>query len=110
MAANPQRFSEGIVTFSEKKWFHLFEVISRFIAGVIFIVYSNVTLYPSVFEILGYGLVFVAIGLVALAPRRHKKFAVWAAYSFQNKFRPIGIASIPWGVLIIYMALGGQYT
>jgi uncharacterized protein YjeT (DUF2065 family) len=110
MAVNPQRFSEGIVTFSEKKWFHLFEIISRFIAGAIFIAYSNLTLYPSIFEIFGYGLVLVAIGLVALGPRRHKKFAVWAAHSFRSKFRLIGIASIPFGVLIIYMALAGQYA
>ena len=86
MAASPMRFSEGIVTFSEKKWFHLFEVISRFIAGVIFIVYSNITLYPSVFEVLGYGLVVVAIGLVALAPGGTRSLQCGQRIAFETNF------------------------
>jgi len=110
MAADPHSFSEGIITFSEKKWFHIFEIISRSIAGVIFIIFSSSTLYPLVFEILGYGLLIVAVGLVILTSKRHKKFAVWAAHSFKKIFRPIGIASIPLGALIIYMAIGGQYA
>ena len=108
MAINPARFSAGILLFSEKKWFHIFEILSRAIAGMIFIVYSGSTLYPSVFTLLGYVLLGVAIGLIILAPKRHKAFAVWAAHNFENKFRPIGILSIPLGGLIIYMALGGQ--
>lgn len=105
MAVNPERFADGIVRFSEKKWFHIFEISSRAFAGVIFIVYSGSTLYPIVFNILGYGLIGVAIGLVILAPARHRQFALWAADNFRNKFRPIGIVSIPLGVPIIYMAL-----
>ena len=107
MASNPHQFSAGIVRFSEKKWFHIFEILSRAIAGAIFIVYSSSTLYPTAFKIMGYVLIVVAIGLVILAPKRHKRFAMWAARNFENKFRPIGILSIPLGVLIIYMALGG---
>ena len=107
MAVNPARFSAGIVLFSEKKWFHVFAIVSRAVAGVIFIIYSESTRYPTVFNLIGYGLIFVAVGLVILAPNRHKKFAVWAAHNFENKFRPIGILSIPLGCLIIYMALSG---
>ena len=86
MAVNPEGFSSGIVRFSEKRWFHIFEIASRASAGLIFIAYSGSTLYPSVFNILGYGLIVVAIGLVILAPKRHKKFAIWAAQNFENKF------------------------
>ena len=110
MASNPKRFSARIVRFSEKKWFHIFEILSRASAGAIFIIYSSTTLYPSVFRALGYVLIIVAMGLVILAPKRHKKFALWAARSFENKFRSIGILSIPLGVLIIYIALGGQHA
>jgi hypothetical protein len=73
MVVNPERFSAGIVRVSEKKWFH---ILSRSIAGAIFITYSSDTHYPSVFRILGYGLIVVAIGLVILAPQRQKKFAL----------------------------------
>ena len=110
MAVNPQSFAEGIITFSEKRWFHVFEIISRSIAGLIFIAFSNSTLYPLAFKVLGYGFLIVAFGLVILAPKRHKKFAVWAAHNFENKFRAIGIVSIPLGVLLVYMAVGGQHA
>ena len=108
MAASPTRFSQGIVLFSQQKWFHLFEVSSRAIAGVILILYSSSTLYPTVFNVMGYGLVSVAVGLVILGSKRHKEFALWAADTFEGKFRQIGIAAIPLGVLVVYMALGGQ--
>jgi len=106
MAVNPKQFSEGIIIFSEKSWFHAFEIIARATMGLIFIKYSNTTLYPSVFNIVGYGLLVVAIGLIILAPKKHKKFTLWAAQKFENNFRLIGILSIPLGGLIIFMALG----
>jgi uncharacterized protein YjeT (DUF2065 family) len=87
---------------------HIFEILSRAIAGALFITYSSDTDSPSVFRILGYGVIVVAIGLVIFAPQRHKKFALWAAHNFENKFRSIGILSIPLGCFIIYMALGAQ--
>lgn len=110
MVVNPKRFSETIVTFSKQKWFHVVEISARAIMGVICIKYSDSTLYPTIFNILGYGLIVVAIGLVCLAPKKHKKFALWVAQNFESKFRVIGIISMPLGGVIIYMALGGNYV
>lgn len=106
MAIKPESFADGIIALSKKSCFHPFEVISRIIAGVIFVVYSSDTVFPRAILIIGYTLIVVGIGLAVTPARFHKKFAVWSANSFRGKFRLIGIASIPLSLLLIYCATG----
>ena len=37
MIVNPEYWSDGIVSFSKKSWFHPFEIISRFGFGLAFV-------------------------------------------------------------------------
>lgn len=106
MVISPYSFSKGIISFSEKSYFHLFEISTRIIAGIIFIIYSGDTLYPSVFITIGCVLVLVGVGLSFTLPKLHKKFAVWSANRFRNMFRLIGIISTPISLLLIYASIG----
>ena len=74
--------------------------------GVIFLSFSNETKAPNFFDVIGWGLLLVAFGLLLLKSNRHKSFAVWAAHKFQSRFRLIGIISAPFGLLLAYMAIG----
>ena len=49
MIVKPDAFSKGIIVFSEKSYFHLFEIISRLAAGVIFAGFSANTVFPQFF-------------------------------------------------------------
>jgi len=105
MVINPEYWSDGIVRFSEKTYFHPFEILSRLGFGTILIVFSDQTLYPSVMLGVGYLLVAVGIGLLITPPSKHKQFAVWSAKKFKNVFRPAGIGSFFFGVFLIYAAV-----
>lgn len=106
MVINPYYFSDGIISFSKKSYFHLFEICSRIIAGIIFAFYSKDTLYPPIFLFVGYMLILVGIGLSLTPPRFHKEFAVWSANRFRSLFRLIGIFSIPISLFLIYASFG----
>lgn len=106
MAIKPNSFSNGIISFSEKPYFHLFEIISRIIAGLIFVIYAADTLFPKIISVIGFALIAVGLGLAVTPPSLHKKFAVWSANNFRDKFRLIGIVSIPLSLLLIYSAAG----
>lgn len=106
MVAKPDSFSNGIILFSEKSYFHLFEILSRITAGVIFVSYAANTVFPKTILFIGYGLILVGIGLTLTPPKLHRKFAVWSANSFRSNFRLIGIASVPLSIFLIYAAIG----
>ena len=106
MVVKPDSFSNGIILFSEKSYFHLFEILSRITAGVIFVAYAANTVFPKTILFIGYGLILVGIGLTLTSPKLHRKFAVWSANSFRSKFRLIGIASVPLSIFLIYAAIG----
>ncbi len=110
MIVKPDAFSKGIIVFSEKSYFHLFEIISRLVAGVIFAGFSANTVFPQFFLFIGYGLILVGVGLALTPPDLHKKFAVWSANSFRNKFRLIGTASVPLSIFFIYAAIGAFWS
>lgn len=106
MVMKPESFSKGIISFSEKSYFHLFEIISRIATGIIFTVYAADTAFPKTILYIGYGLILVGISLALTPPKLHRKFAVWSAISFRNKFRLIGIASLPLSIFFIYAIIG----
>ncbi len=105
MVVDPDYWSDGIVKFSQTKYFHGFEIISRLGFGAIFIAFSSQTLYPAVIGGFGYLLVAVGGGLLIAGPSRHRLFAVWAANTFKKTFRRAGFVSIVLGVFIAYAAL-----
>lgn len=104
MIVNPNYWSNGIVDFSRKPYFHWFEVISRLITGFVFVLYSQTTLYPQLTLSIGYLLIAVGLGLIIIGSAKHRKFAVWSAHKFKSTFRPAGFGSFIFGILLIYIS------
>jgi hypothetical protein len=105
MIVNPEYWANGIVKFSEKSWFHPFEIISRFVFGLSFILFAGQTLYPTLMSIIGYFLLAVSIGLLFTPPSKHKQFALWSAGEFRNKFRWLGFGSLAFGAFLVYASV-----
>lgn len=106
MLFRPHAFAQGIINFSEQPYFHPFEIISRLIAGGIFVSYATETQFPLLFKIIGSVLLLVGVGLVLTPPALHKKFAVQSANSCKNYFRFIGVMSVVLALALIYAAVG----
>ena len=107
MIFNPGYWSVGVVRFSEKPYFHPFEILSRLAFGAVFIVYADQTLYPTLMSGIGYLLVAVGVGLLLTPPARHRQFALWSAHRFKNTFRPAGFVSLVFGAFLVYAATSG---
>jgi uncharacterized membrane protein HdeD (DUF308 family) len=107
MIVNPNSWSDRIVDFSKRIYFHWFEVISRLIAGVVFVLYNKSTLYPQLILSIGYLLIAVSIGLVIIGSNKHRKFAVWSVHKFKSTFRYAGVVSFIFGIFLIYASTMG---
>ncbi len=105
MILSPKAWSDGIVRFSEKPYFHPFEVLSRILFGVVFIAFADQTRYPTLNTAIGYLLTLVGLGLLLTPPSQHRRFAVWSAKRFRHVFRPAGLASLVFGMFIVYTAM-----
>lgn len=107
MIVNPAYWSDGIISFSKKTYFHWFEIISRLIAGIFFVIFSNTTLYPQLILAIGYLLICVGAGLFITGATKHRTFAVWSAHKFKSTFRPAGFASLMFGIFLVYISSVG---
>lgn len=105
MIIKPAYWADGIVKFSEKSWFHPFEIISRFVFGLLFVLVANQTPYPTLIMAIGFLLIAVSIGLLFTPPSKHRQFALWSAQKFRNKFRPLGFVSLIFGAFLVYSAV-----
>ncbi|WP_082897266.1 hypothetical protein [Thalassotalea crassostreae] len=72
MIASPNYWSAAIIRFAKKRYFHWFEVSSRFITGILFVLFSADTLYPNVIIFIGYLLIAVSIGLIVTGEAKHR--------------------------------------
>ncbi len=102
MIIAPKYFANGIVKFSEKKWFHPFEIISRFVFGLGFVLFAAQTRYPTLMSVIGCVLIAVSLGLLFTRSSKHKEYAVWSAEKFKNYFRWFGFVSLAFGAFLIY--------
>jgi hypothetical protein len=105
MIASPAAMSRAILAFGNKPYFHAAEIVVRLVLGAVLVTCASQTLHPRVMATFGYVLVAVGAGLVILGPTRHRAFAVKSA-TFKSVFRPAGVASLAFGVFVIYSALG----
>ena len=105
MIANPNYWSETIVRFSLKPWFHWFEVLSRLTFAILFLFAAPYSAYPNLILAISYLLFFVSAFLLIMAPKRHQAFAVWSAKSFNKWFRPLGILSLAFGGFLVYISV-----
>ena len=106
MVLNPQRWSKAIITFSEKSYFHAFEIISRALFGIIFIWFSKQTLFPTLLYYMGIIILSVSVVLILIGESNHRKFALWSAITFKKTFRIAGVVSFSFGAFLIYSVLG----
>jgi len=104
MVAKPLQFSRGIARFSEKKYFHQFEIISRLVLGVVFLMFADKTSYPAVVSLLGGVLCFVSLFLIVIGPSRHRRFALLTSGIGKN-FRILGLLAIVCGAGLVYLVL-----
>ena len=102
MVLFPKNWANGIVRFSQWRYFHPFEIISRLVVGLGLIYFADQSSYPKFILGVGYLLVAVSIGLALTPPTKHKQFAVWTADKFINVFRPAGVLSFCFGIYLIY--------
>ncbi|WP_220465403.1 hypothetical protein [Colwellia sp. BRX10-3] len=105
MIINPQAFSDSIIKFSQQRYFHAFEIMSRLCFGGIFIYYSALTSAPTINAALGYLMIFAAIFLLVIGAKKHRKFALWSAQKFSAMFRFCGVFSFIFGGYIVYTAI-----
>lgn len=104
MIVKPQAFATSIITFSQKAYFHAFEITSRSFFGLVFVYYAPQTQASIVNAIFGYLMIFAAIFLLVIGAKRHRTFALWSAQYFCHKFRLAGVGSLAFGAYIIYSA------
>ena len=107
MIVSPNYWSNRIIEFSKKSYFHWFEVITRLIAGFGFVLFSKSTMYPLLTFGIGCLLITVGIGLIITGSVRHRKFAIWSAHKFISTFRPAGFSSFIFGIFLIYISTIG---
>ena len=104
MFIQPMRFANGIAAFSQKAWFHVFEIVSRFVIGVLFMIFAQHTAFHQLIFGLGALLVGVSLFLIVIGEQRHKSFAM-KTVKIGHKFRPIGMISVMLGCLLIAISL-----
>jgi hypothetical protein len=104
MFIQPMRFANGIAAFSQKAWFHVFEIVSRLVIGVLFMIFAQHTAFYQLIFGLGALLVGVSIFLIVIGEQRHKSFAM-KTVKIGHKFRPIGMIAILAGGSLLYVAI-----
>ncbi len=104
MLFRPRSWSEGLLSFAAKRWFHIFEIITRLALGVAFFVFGSATKFPIVMFLLGGIATFAGLFLIVIGSRRHREFAVRSA-GFSWLFRPAGFVGILFGSSLIYAAI-----
>lgn len=105
MTWKPGNFADSVLTFSEWRWFHAFEVLSRLVIGLAFVGLSDAFIYPGFATGFGYLLVAVGIGLIIVGRARHERFARYTATLGAGVFRSGGAIGVVLGVFLAYLAL-----
>jgi hypothetical protein len=107
MIVSPKGWSQGILAFAARPYFHIAEILLRFALGAVLLIFAEQTLHPLLFRVMGYLVLAVGVGLIMAGPNRHRAFAVKSA-GFTSIFRPAGLFSLAFGIFIIYSALAAQ--
>ncbi|MGQ0541388.1 MAG: hypothetical protein ACT4O9_06000 [Blastocatellia bacterium] len=104
MIVSPTAWSRGILSFAEKPYFHIAEIVSRLLLGGVLLFFADSTLYPLFVRGVGSVFVFAGVFLIVAGEKRHCEFAARSA-TFLKLFRPAGVAGVSFGVFLIYIAI-----
>jgi len=103
MIVSPSAWSRGMLAFSEKSYFHIFEIASRLLLGGVLWLFAGRTSYPMFFTVMAAMFVFAGVFLIFMGVERHRAFAVRAA-SYTRLFRSAGFASLAFGAFVVFAA------
>ncbi|MBU2882814.1 hypothetical protein KO525_01380 [Psychrosphaera sp. B3R10] len=104
MAYAPHAFSIKIISFSQWRYFHPFEIVARLIAGLLFLSDSVKTTSPLIINLIAFGFIGVGIGLFMIGEKRHRAFANWSADKFRPYFRVIGLTCWPFAIWLFVIS------
>ena len=107
MMWDPAKWCRGMVAFSEKPWFHMFEITSRLALGGVLFYFADSTLHPNAIRVVGGLFLFAGVFLVFIGKERHKALAVRFA-EYGRWFRFVGPFSIVFGAFLNYTALAAK--
>ena len=102
LVAKPDASAEAVLRFVRLPYFHPFEIITRLGFGVLFVLYADQSRFPTLISVFGYLLIAVGLGLLATPPSYHRRFGVWSVDKFSKYFRVAGLASLTFGMFLIY--------
>lgn len=105
MIARPEAWGRAILRFSRWRYMHVFEIVTRLGFGLLLVAFADAAKYPALFRVIGYVLLAVGLGLLFTPPSYHRRFAVWSVEHFGPYFRPAAVASLAFGVFLLYAAL-----
>ncbi len=105
MVARPEACGRAILRFTQMRYMHPFEILTRIGFGLVFVTYADESRFPTLISILGYLLLAVGLGLLLTPPSYHRRFGVWSVERLSTYFRVAGLGSFAFGVLLIYAAV-----
>jgi hypothetical protein len=104
MIISPSAWSRGILSFAERPYFHVAEIVLRLLLGSVLLYFAGGTIFPLFVRILGGVFVFAGAFLIIAGEKRHREFARRSA-TFTNIFRPAGVAGVVFGAFLVYIAI-----
>lgn len=93
--------STAVRRFSQWRYFHPFEVLSRAVTGLLLVFTASGTANPQLFTWLGYLLMMVGAGLVLTPPALHRNFAARTANWLAHLGHWMGILGLVLGCALV---------
>ena len=109
MTVSPVQFSDAVLNFSKKSWFHTFEISSRLLLGVAFIALAFQHSLSPVLLAVGLLLCFAGVFLIFIGPTRHRNFARKVS-KLGKKFRLLGFIAVSCGAAITYAGVQNVFS
>jgi len=105
MVARPEAWEQAALRFTRLRYMHPFEIVTRIGFGLLFVTYADDSKFPTFIRLFGYLLLAVGLGLLVTPPSYHRRFGVWSIERFSKYFRFAGLASLAFGIFLIYAAI-----
>ncbi len=105
MVARPEAWAQAVLRFTRMPYMHPFEIVTRIGFGALFVTYADHSKFPTFIGVFGYLLLAVGLGLLVTPPSYHRRFGVWSVEKFSKYFRVAGLASLAFGIFLIYAAI-----
>ncbi len=105
MVARPEGWKKAAIRFTRMPYMHPFEIVTRVGFGLLFVRYADDSKFPVIIAFIGYMLLAVGVGLLLTPPSYHRRLALWCVEKFGKYFRPAGVASLAFGIFLIYAAV-----